>query len=285
MVRTLVLGWMALALLLTGCPQRDQFGLGQNTDDDDDDVTGDDDSADDDTNLPGPWDYYGLEISIEAVGGPDGGDAYVYILQTYFEGVAGEGDYLCSRDLEFRSVYTYGQEQGDQIYNYADEVLTFTEGDEPRTDCYEGYDTPAEELVTEWEWTLNPLIFVSCESVLADPELTETQITLEPFIWQEEITDGTFHDFCELLGPAATYFFHTGPHEAIWLLPGRDGDLDLFEEVPFDYWAPVDTSNVEVWMFYGFLMADETNKNEPIDGLEGGYQVVPFWPWYFEKEE
>jgi len=287
MARFAAIGWMGVAVLLVGCPDRDDFGLGQNTDDDDDDIMGDDDSADDDTeNIPGPWTYYGLDIAFEATGGTGGGDANVYITQTYYDGEEiGMGDYLCSRDLEFRTVYTYGRDQDPEIFGYADEILTWTSGEETRTDCYEGYDTTVEDLMDEWQWKVNPLVFVSCDSVLADPELLDMEITLDPFIWQEEVTDGTFHDFCELIGPAASYFFHTGLHEAIWLMPGSWGDLAEFEDVEFNYFAPADTSNVEVWMFYGFSVAAADNKDEPIEGLEGTYEIVPLWLWYYPKEE
>ena len=282
MTRYLAIGWVGLALLLNGCVDRDGFGLGQNTDDDDNDATGDDDSADDDTEEPpGPWDYYELEAWFDATGGPDGGDANVYLTQFYYED-SGEG--LCGRTFTFRADYTYGRDQGDDLFGYADEVITFTSGDDTGTDCPDDYDVGANALMDIWEWQIHPMLFVSCDSVVDDPELGETPITLEPFIWQEEITDGTFYDFCELIGPAASYFFHTGPHEAIWLVPGAPGDLEQYEDVAFDYFAPPDTTNVASWMFYGFSVATDDNKNEPTEGLEGTYEIVPLWFWIIEKE-
>ncbi len=279
----------ALAMLTVGCEGWDGFGLGQGQGDPDDDDVADDDD-DDDTEEPLPdWANYELEIWFEAVGGTEGGDSNVYVTQTFY---SEDGEFVCGKNFTFRADYTYGTNQSDEFFEYADEVLTFTEGEVTSDDCDEDDPVTGDEQMEEWEWVIHPLIFVSCDQVMADEDLGSIGITTGDFIWQGEWGDGTFSFFCDKIGPAATYFFHTGDHEAVWLLPGHPGDLDAYEkkskkgevEVEFNYFEPLNPENVEVWYFYGFSVAEDTNKNEPTDGLEGTYEIIPLWPWIYDVD-
>ncbi len=285
MARWFAVALAALLLAAFGCLNHDNFGLGQNQGNTDDDDFGDDDTSvldDDDSSdphPPGDWESYKLEITFDAIGGTGGGDANTYIELTYFDETE---DYICGRQLAFRSTYTYGTNQDDQIYEWADEVITFDSAEETGGDCPSDYDVTPTELMEMWEWQVHPLTFVSCDSVEASATLGAVPVTLEEFIWQGEWGDGTFDFFCEKIGPAAVYFYHTGPHEGVWLRPGQPGALDEYAE--FNYFEPADSSNVDVWMFYGFSVAEEYNKAEPTAGLEGPYRVVPLWPWIYTRD-
>lgn len=280
MARWIAVALAALLVALYGCLDHDNFGLGQNQGNTDDDDFGDDDTALGDDDLPpGDWETYQLEIRFDAIGGTDGGDANAYIDLTYFDD---DKDRICGRQLSFRATYTYGTDQNDQIYEWADEVVSFDSAEETGGDCPSDYDVSPEDLMEMWEWQVHPLTFVSCDSVTASDTLSAVPVTLEEFIWQGEWGDGTFEFFCDKIGPAAVYFYHTGPHEGVWLRPGKPGDLDEYAE--FNYFEPSNNSNVDVWMFYGFSVAEEFNKAEPIDGLEGEYRVVPLWPWIFTRD-
>jgi len=285
MARWIAIALAALLAALWGCLDHDNFGLGRNQGNtDDDDFGGDDDTwvGDDDfTPLPpGDWETIKVEVNFDTTGATDGGDGNTYVALDYMDE---DQDYICGRQLKYRSTYTYGQNQGDQIFQYADEVLTFNSGEETGGNCPADYDVSADELMTMLEWKLHPLIFVSCDSVDADPTLAAMPVTLEEFIWEGEWGDGTFEFFCAKIGPAAVYFFHTGPHEGVWLRPGHPGDLDEYAE--FNYFEPVDSTNVDVWMFYGFSVAEEYNESEPIEGLAGEYRIVPLWEWILTRDD
>lgn len=275
---------IALTVVIYGCVNHDQFGLGENEGNTDDDDMADDDMGDDDSSEvpPGDWYFYQLEISLEAIGATEGGDANTMINVTYF---GEDEDYICGRQLRFRSTYAWGPDQGDDLYNYADEVITFDEAEETGGDCPADYDIDPDDLMALWEWQIHPLIFVSCDTVLSDEKLAAQPVTLEEFIWEGELGDGTFGFFCEAIGPAFEYFHHTGPAEGVWLRPGSPGDLLEYEKAEFNYFEPADTSNVEVWMFFGFSVASDKNKAEPLQGLEGNYEILPLWDWVIAREE
>ncbi len=289
-VTFVVIGLLGAAVAVFGCLDDDRFGLGGEWDDDDDDDTGadddmwdDDDSADDD--FPGDWDFYTIEVdSFEATGGTSGGDANVYVYQTYFDEW---GDMLCGINYKMRSTYTYGTNQGDDLFEWADEVIRWDEGVVEYMSCPEEWAVDPNAVATSWEWVVHPMLFVSCDQVNGGSDVSEVYLG-EDIIW-ETLGDGTFNFFCEIVCPAAEYFHDTGPCEGVWLIPGAAEDLVDYGE--FSYFAPEDESNVDVWMFNGFAAAEAWNEDEdpeangPTDGLEGQYRLVPLWPWTIELGE
>ena len=280
--------WLGLlALIFCGCPDRAQFGLGQNqgnTDDDDDNDdngSGDDDDDDDSADAPpGDWAYYTVNLTFMTTGGVDGGDALVFVGITYYD----EGlEWICGSTFTMEADYSYGQDQGAELFEFSDEILTWTGGEKTSSDCPADYDMTATELMDFWEWKLHPMIFVSCDSVLGDAELAELRVTESEFIWQGELGDGDFEFFCETIGPAATYFYQTGEHEGLWMVPSVAGALDSAAEAALTYFEPEDSSNVPTWVFTGFAVAGLENKFEPLEGLEGGYEMVSLWPTLYTR--
>ncbi len=286
-VTFIVVGLLAAALIVVGCLDDDRFGLGGEWDDDDDNDTGadddmfDDDSAGDD-DFPGDWEYYTIEVSsFEATGGTSGGDANVYVYQTYFDEW---GDMLCGINYKMRSEYTYGTNQGDDLYPWADEVLTWTEGVVEYMTCPEQWAVDPNAVSEAWEWVVHPMLFVSCDQIRDGSDASDTYLG-EDIIW-ETLGDGTFSFFCDIVCPAAEYFNDTGPCEGVWLIPGETDDLEEYGD--FSYFAPDQTDNVEAWMFNGFAAAESWNEDEdpmlngPTAGLEGQYRLVSLWPWTIE---
>ncbi len=280
-------GTLTVLLVVIGCLDPDDFGLGGEwDDDDDDDASADDDMMDDDSagddDFPGDWDYYTIEVqSFEATGGTSGGDANVYVYQTYFDEW---GDMLCGINYKMRSTYTYGTNQSDDIFEYADEVVTWNEGVVEYMTCPEEWAVDPNAVSEAWEWVVHPMVFVSCDQIIDGSGASEMYVG-EDIIW-ETLGDGTFQFFCEIVCPAAEYFHETGQCEGVWLIPGTEGDLEDYGE--FNYFTPDQSDNVEAWMFNGFAAAETWNEDEdpemngPTVGLEGQYRLVPLWPWTIE---
>ncbi len=282
----IVAGLLAVALIVGGCRDEESFVLGTDSDDDDDDDTfadDDDDTMDDDTtgddDFPGDWSYYTIEVtSFEATGGTSGGDANVYVYQTYFDE---SGDMLCGINYKMISDYTYGTNQGEDLFEWADEVITWTEGVVEYMSCPEEWAVDPNAVTAAWLWIVHPMIFVSCDQVRGGADVSGMYLG-EDIIW-ENLGDGTFSFFCDVVCPAAEYFNDTGLCEGIWLIPGGEGDLE--EHGVFEYFSPGRTDNVDVWMFNGFAAAETWNEDEdpgaagPTVGLEGQYRLIPLWPW------
>ena len=284
-------GLLVVGLVVVGCLDPEDFNLGGNLGDDDDDDTNaddddmmDDDSAGDD-DFVGDWEYYTIEVtSFEATGGTSGGDASVWVYQTYFDD---GGDMLCGINYKMISDYTYGTNQGDDLFEWADEVITWTEGVVENMTCPEQWAVDPNAVATAWEWVIHPMIFVSCDQVRGGNGVSGLYLG-EDIIW-ETLGDGTFSFFCDVVCPAAEYFNDTGLCEGIWLIPGEDGDLEDYGD--FSYFSPDRTDNVQAWMFNGFAAAETWNEDEdpavdgPTEGLEGQYRLVPLWPWTVELGE
>ncbi len=176
---------------------------------------------------------------------------------------------LCSAELTFDAVLTYGTGQGADFWDPIDEVLTWTAFDTTANDCDGIHALYSNDPVTEHLWNLHPMAFVSCEQVAADLLLGDT-----PLAAVDGYEAETFAQWCtdmSWLEPE----LDVGSIEALWLAPVDDGSLE--ENGAFTYFPPTDTSQVQAWALQGVLAADAEFSAEPVEGLEGRYYAVPLW--------
>ncbi len=310
---------MALGLLAAGCPGNgstddDDVDVGDDDDDDDDgteavDADGDgytdgedcddsdpavnpgatedpcnerDDDCDgevDESSWPGSPSTSMAEITnVVADGGEAGGDADVYVYQSLFDEW---DDLLCTVRYRVQAQYAYGPGQGDDLPTWGDEILEFEDVEIDLSTCPTEWLPDPSTLAEAWRWRLQPLVFVSCEQVAADPVLGGTYVGSED--WWDMLGDGTFDFLCDIVCTGLGGYHHGGPCEGIWLAPGAEDDLEY--DGDFAYFSPASTANVEVWRFQGFLMAEPWNDAEdpeddgPTTGLQGEYRLVTTWPF------
>ncbi len=214
---------------------------------------------------------YTVAMEFDASGGPSGGSATVQYEHVMLDE---NFDPQCSIRFEFGASYTYGTSQGTDYYQHIDEVLAWTSGGEIGSSCPITWTVYNSDPISEWMWERHPMGFVSCEQVGAVPSLASTYVG-EDDAGNLPTTDGTFADFCDNVGPAVENTMSTGPVEGIWLMPGSEGMLDSLGT--WSYFAPPDTSNVQVYVLSGMAMQLPSNTDEPVPGLQGEYAVIPFW--------
>ncbi len=229
------------------------------------------------TVFPSTWDaaYFIFDIRIDATGGVTGGPATVdWTIDTTDEQL----NTMCSSVLRFEADYTYGLNQGDDLWGNLDMVLTFTSVQELSNNCPLEIKSYESDPLADWLWVLYPLAFVSCDQVDADLSLAETVAGVD--VWGFiPGTDGTFADHCSTVGNYYQATLGTGPIDGVWLWPREVGFWGE-EAGNFNYFVPPDDSNVPSWLVNGSLMADVANANEPAEGLEGAYQIANFWGLY-----
>ena len=275
-----VLG-LAFLGLMAGCPpsSSDDDDDDDAADDDDasdddgadDDMTdddgGDDDGGDDDT-WPDTPTGFSIDVTFSASGTTSTTNYTHNMLNSNY-------DPICAVDFEFTGTLATGPGQGNDYYQYIDEVIVWTGGGEVANNCPAEWGVYKGEPIDYFMWDMHPLAFVSCDLVAQVGGLGTTFVGEDP----TEAGDGTFGEYCTLTGPSLESALGTGPMEALWLAPGLDGSLDPLGN--YAYFAPADTGNVEVWLIMGVLMADAANTAEPVDGLDGDYVTVPFWLWLY----
>ncbi len=216
-----------------------------------------------------------IEVGFTAYGGDQGGAAVVDYQHVMIDENQNE---VCRFTFEFDAEFTYGTEQSDDLWSSVDELVTFTGGGEVFDSCPESWEIYETDPVSEWLWDVHPLAFVSCDGIDADEALAAELLGVDNqgYIPTD---DGTFGDYCASVGPLYQDALGSGPMEGVWLMPGESGTLDGLGS--FGYFAPPDTTNVEVWMLLGLLFADAANEDEPTPGLKGGYTGVPLWLWVY----
>ena len=287
-----LLTWMFVALLgtallgfLAGCPTQepveddddDDTGDDDTGDDDTgDDDTGDDDTGDDDTGPESPYGYM-IEVGLSATGGEEGGTAttsYDHIM------IDQNQNPLCTISLEFEGDYVFGPGQGDEYYQFIDTTVTWTSGTELANDCPEDWAIYKDDPVDAYMWYMHPMAFVGCDLIGTVGNLADTFVGMDDsgYIPTE---DGTFGDFCETVGPAYQSAAGTGPMEGVWLMPGLDGELDGLGDFGYFEAPTPGSADYDSWLLLGVLMADAANVNEPVAGLEGDYDTIPFWLWVY----
>ncbi len=279
----------ALAGFLAGCPvdpvdDDDDASGDDDTGDDDtgDDDTGDDDTGDDDTGDDDTWPDapYGfmIEVGLTADGGPAGGTAsvaYDHIM------IDQNQNPLCTISLDIEGDYTYGPGQGDEYYQFIDEVVTWTGGTEAANDCPADWAIYEGDIAEAYMWYMHPMAFVSCDLIGTVGNLADTFLGMDDSGYIP-VDDGTFGDFCDNVGPAYQSAAGTGPMEGVWLMPGMSGELDgLGDFGYFEAPAPGDATLYDSWLLLGLLMADAANTDEPTEGLVGDYTTIPFWLWVY----
>lgn len=268
--------WLGLLLtwLAVGCIDRGFFGGGDPSppSDDDDTASGDDDSAaDDDDMFPAPPDWEHSGITFWAQGGAAGGPAEVYLHLAFSDD---SGDLMCEMTYTYEATYTYGTGQGDDYYDSADERLVWGSGSLGEHTCSPEYEVDPDVLRDSLEWEVHPLTFVSCSRVGDDPDLAATVVG-EDYLWHTSVASD-FEHFCAMIGPAASWYFASGLVEGVWLKPSSVDALDAIG--PYTYFVPGSTAHAPSWVFFGFAAAAEFNHQEPIEGLEGRYSIVPAFP-------
>ena len=244
--------WLFALLLLTltvlapGCDV---------TQDPDDDTAADDDTGDDDADFT----YLRYDYSFDVDGDQTSLRLDVRVMDEARE-------VLCTYPIEFQATYAGGDDQGGTLWTSIDGTLTMTSATDPgTTDCGPEYglpyhDSPA-SLIELW----SPLAFYSCDVASTDEDFLGDDPTGS--------TDGTFAQYCNVLGPGLATIEHLGPIEAIWLAPGVEGQMDGLGDYSYLPGADGET----YWILWGFVFATQDNESEPQIGLSGSYVTMPMW--------
>ncbi len=279
---TLFMAVLGLAFLglMAGCPPSTSDDDDDDAGDDDagdddagdddmgDDDMGDDDAGDDDTWPESPYGFH-IDVSFNAT---SGGASSTTFIHTMID--ANQND-LCAQTFELTgTTSSFSAGQGNDYYQWMDEIVTWTSLDSEDSDCPAEWAIYKGDFVEWFMWYMHPLAFVSCDNADANG-YAGTFVGEDP----TDAGDGTFGGYCDTTGPSVASSLGTGPIEAVWMSPGVSASLDGLGN--YEYFAPNDTTNVEVWMIMGLLMADSANTNEPTAGLDGDYLTVPFWLWIY----
>jgi hypothetical protein len=107
---------------------------------------------------------------------------------------------------------------------------------------------------------------------------------VEPSMWPE-YPILSFEYVCEKIGDAAIYFKGLGETEAIWLRPCNVGEFDAQASAALVYLVPRDTSNTQAWALAGLSHVGAENAFEPVEGVEGTYDLFALWPLTFSVED
>jgi len=184
------------------------------------------------------------------------------------------GDEICMQTVELAATAVQGPAQGDDFWQHIDRTVSYTgPGATLQDDCWwEPIEVYGENWADAMEWWFNPLAFVSCESIAANPNLADMLVGPEPF--GHLPGDLTFQEMCEDVGPWLAQQLGTGPLEGIWLIPMSDGWLDGYGN--FEYFPPADDTQVETWGFFGYLLNDTNNIVGP--GMDGIFYTLPILP-------
>ncbi len=223
---------------------------------------------DEDGDCADPPAYLAIDMTLEAWGGASGGSALLSLDVPLLDDQLAP---ICTENLQVTTQYTYGAAGRQDYHGGTDELLTWTKTAWSPSPCPPGWDLFRADATVEWIWTVQPVAFVSCDGIAADAVLAATFAGDDP----HGVGTGTFGDYCETTGPHVSADQGLGPVEAVWLIPGIEGQID--DQGTYAYFAPADTSNVEVWMIGGLLFAAAANGNEPTEGLEGEYELRSFW--------
>ncbi len=212
-------------------------------------------------------------IRIEASGAVAGGPANVYLDWELFDCL---GTAVCTASYEFDADSAYGPAQADDFPEFVDEVVTWTAGSFVGDDCSPGLYTPVPDPVEHWRWVLHPMAFVSCDRIGTEPGVAGLYLGMDDSGYIPT-DDGTFGDYCATVGPATQADLGMGAMEAVWLVPGVEGELAAMGD--FGYFQAPDQTEVQGWHLGGLLMQDSGNVVEPVEGLDGDYWVHGYWTW------
>jgi len=258
-----------LTSLLWGCSKEEGGG-------DDDDMVDDDDMLDDDdsADTTPTWSYYTVDSRFEAAGGVEGGTAMIRV-QVAFHGE--DTQVICRQSLVLTGEYTHGTNQSDELFEYTDQLVVPERVESSTGDCPVSLGTSAADLMDLSQWSLFPLAFVSCDSVEANPDLGAMYLVEQSGLIIPEEIPWTFENVCKYLGGAASYFYGLGEVEAIWLRPCSLGEFDEQANAALVYHVPRDTTHTEAWALSGFSHVGQDNASEPVEGLDGTYDLSFLW--------
>ena len=223
---------------------------------------------DEDGDCAEPPAYLMLTMTLEATGAEQGGSVVVNIDVPLLDEQYAT---ICTENLQVTGQYTFGEAGRQDYHDNTDELLTWSKWAWSASSCPPGWDLYRSDLMIEWIWTVHPTTFVSCNQATFDATLADTFLGDDP----HGQGDGTFGGFCDVTGPYIEGDLGLGSVEAVWMIPGYEGQID--HHGTYGYFPPDDTTHVPVWMIGGLLFADANNPNEPCDGLDGGYDLVSFW--------
>ncbi len=257
-----------LTVLACDSPESDDDLADDDLADDDagDDDSADDDTANDDDDTAPPWtgwDWIAYFFTLDIDGLSGTGTAEVTLQYHHSGGSLSP----CEQVMLFDAALTYGPGIGDDFWVSIDQLVTWAgPGVLISNECdWDPEDPYGEGWDTAFYWRFNPLGFVSCEQISTEPALNATDVGPDPF-GMVEGDPLTFGQMCEEVGPILAGEVGTGDLEAVWLLPMPDGWLDGFGN--YTYFVPADTTNVETWGLFGYLMNDVANLAGPgIDGV------------------
>jgi hypothetical protein len=224
---------------------------------------------DEDGDCADPPAQFVIAMTLDTVGGGGGGGADVTLDIPLLDDQLGV---ICEETVEISANFTYGAAARTDYYEHTDEVIAWSSWSWAPSTCPPGWELYRNDPMLEWLWTLHPINFVSCDQVAADAALSDTFVGDDPL----GVGTGTFGQYCDTTGPWAEGAQGFGPTEAIWLIPGFEGQLDALGT--YTYLVPPSTAHVDVWMIGGLLFADSANVSEPVLGLDGPYQLLSFFP-------
>ncbi len=236
----------------------------------------------------GPGGLY-FDITMYAVGGVGPGTAtttieWIMVNDIYAEPMVD----LCSYTYELSGTFTQkGSHQGDDYYEYIDELVTFDTVQSVHGTCPTSLDDvfapvtdPLDDPNISLAWWLNPYAIISCDQVAENPVLAATSFLDD--VWSLGLSGDTVDAWCNEYGPLAAA--SAGQLEGLWVRPtdSASGNQGIgVEHLPAPNGDVGGLGLYDSWSVMGFFHADTTNPNEPVEGLEGMYSPSPLWIWSY----
>ena len=241
-----------------------------------------------DTVFVGPGGLY-FDITMFAQGGAGPGTATTTVEWIMVDDIYAEVRIdLCSYTYNLSGTFeAVGVGQGDDYYEYIDEVVWFDTVQSATSTCPESLDDvyapitdPLDDPNVSLAWWINPFAIISCDLVNSDPHLAETPFLDD--VWSLGLTDDTLGSWCNDYGPLAAAT--SGQLEGLWVRPSDSstGNQGIgVEHLPAINGDVGGLGLYDSWSVMGFFHADTTNPNEPVEGLEGMYSPFPLWIWSY----
>ena len=236
----------------------------------------------------GPGGLY-FDITMFAQGGVGPGTATTTIQWIMVDDIqAQETLDLCSYTYELSGTFNeVGGNQGDDYYEYIDEIVWFDTVQSVYSDCPTSLDDvfapvtdPLDDPNISLAWWLNPFAIISCDLVTENPTLAATSFLDDA--WSLGLSDDTMDAWCNEYGPLAAA--SSGQLEGLWVRPSAaaTGAQNIgVEHLPAPNGDVGGLGQYDSWSVMGFFHADTTNPNEPVEGLEGMYSPFPLWIWSY----
>jgi hypothetical protein len=211
--------------------------------------------------------WYQPSFRIDATSGAAGGPGSVRVR---LDALNDHEQPFCLQLMTFDADYAHGAAQGPDLWGGIDEVVQWQgEGTALGNTCWWSTEqTFGEPWPEHLGWMMNPLAFVSCQTIEADVALAAVEVGADPLGLAPGAT--TLGALCSQMDPLLVNEGY-GHLEAIWLL----GYPEDFNSYWYTCLAPENVDHVACWYFGGYLV--RVDAEDGSTGLDGVYETITGW--------